>query len=131
MKDNPLGIEPITSSKPEIHKKGWGYEIWVANNDKYCGKILHFNKGAEFSLHYHMLKHETFYVLKGRLELRGIDLSDATRYESEIKEGDVITIPAGNPHKLIALEESDIMEVSTQHFESDSYRIEPGNSQKQ
>ena len=77
-----------------------------------------------------MLKHETFFVLKGRLELRVIDLSDATRHENEVRQGDVITIPAGNPHKLIALEDSEILEVSTQHRESDSYRIEPGDSQK-
>lgn len=129
-KDNTLGIEPIMCAKPEIHTKGWGEEVWIANHEKYCGKILRFNSGAEFSMHYHMLKHETFYVLKGRLELRGYDLSDATKHESIITQGDIIVIPAGNPHKLIALEESEIIEISTQHFESDSYRIQPGNSQK-
>src|SRR6478736_7995921 len=123
-------IEPITFRQPEIYKKGWGYEIWVANNDKYCGKILHFNKGAQFSTHYHMLKHETFYILKGKIELRGFDLTDATPHAETYAEGTVITVPAGNPHKIIALEETDVMEVSTQHFDSDSYRIAKGDSQK-
>ncbi len=130
MKDNNLGIEPITKTSPEIHKKGWGEEVWIANHEKYCGKILRFNAGAQFSMHYHMLKHETFYVLKGRLELRCFELSDATPHEGEIKQGDVIVIPPGNPHKLIALEDSEIIEISTQHFESDSYRIQRGDSQK-
>lgn len=130
MKDNHLGIEPIKKDSATVHQKGWGHEIWIANHEKYCGKILHFNAGAEFSMHYHMLKHETFYVLKGKLELRCYDLTDATKHEGIISVGDVIVIPAGNPHKLIALEESDIIEISTQHFESDSYRVQPGNSQK-
>lgn len=131
MKDNPLGIEPIKQVFPQVHKKGWGEEIWIANHEKYCGKLLRFKKGAEFSMHYHMLKHETFYVLKGKLELRCFDLQDATQHEGYINVGDVIVIPAGNPHKLIALEESEIIEISTQHFESDSYRIQKGDSQKQ
>jgi quercetin dioxygenase-like cupin family protein len=124
-------IDPITFNHfPEVHEKGWGREIWIANNEKYCGKILEFNKGAEFSMHYHMLKHETFYILEGKIELRGYDLSDASPRSEVYAQGTVITIPAGNPHKIIALEKSRVIEVSTQHFESDSYRIIPGNSQK-
>lgn len=129
-KDNPLGIEPITTTYPVVHKKGWGEEVWIANHEKYCGKILRFNKGAQFSMHYHMLKHETFYVLKGKLELRCYDLSDATEHDGEIVAGDAIVIPPGNPHQLRALEDSEILEISTQHFESDSYRILPGDSQR-
>lgn len=126
--NNP--IKPITFGKPEVHKKGWGEEIWIANNEKYCGKILKFNKGAEFSMHYHMLKHETFYILEGEIILKGYDLSDATEYQEAFRAGDVLVIPAGNPHKIIALEETRVIEISTQHFESDSYRIQKGDSQK-
>ena len=42
--------------------KGWGHEIVFENNEKYCGKILVFKEGAEFSMHYHMIKDETWYV---------------------------------------------------------------------
>ena len=61
-------------TKPEVHRKGWGEEIWITNNDKYCGKLLKFNAGAKFSLHYHLKKHEHFFVLKGRLLLNYINL---------------------------------------------------------
>lgn len=123
-------IESITVTTPEVHKKGWGEELWIVNNADYCGKILRFNKGAEFSMHYHMIKHETFFILKGRILLKSYNLSDASQQEGNYSQGTVITIPAGNPHKIIALEETEVMEVSTQHFELDSYRILPGDSQK-
>ena len=55
--------------KPERHEKGWGYELWIVNNDLYCGKILHFNKGKKCSWHYHKIKQETFYVQKGKLKI--------------------------------------------------------------
>lgn len=129
-KNEPEGIEPIRDIIPQIHKKGWGREVWLANHEKYCGKLLEFNAGASFSMHYHMLKHETFYVLKGSLKLELYDLSDATEHEVELKQGSITEIPAGNPHKLTALEDSVVIEISTQHFESDSYRIIPGDSQK-
>jgi len=123
-------IDPIVIKETQVHHKGWGKEVWIANNAKYCGKILYFNKGAEFSMHYHMLKHETFYILSGKIVLRGFDLSDATPHEETYGPGTVIVIPAGNPHKIFAIEETVVIEVSTQHFEDDSYRIQRGDSQK-
>lgn len=47
--------------------KKWGYEDWIVNNDKYCGKVLFFKKGLSCSLHYHKLKEETFYIQSGSL----------------------------------------------------------------
>ena len=47
--------------------KGWGYEKWIVNNEKYCGKLLFFEKGKKCSWHYHKLKHETFYLHSGRI----------------------------------------------------------------
>ena len=123
-------IEEITTSIPKVYKKGWGEEIWIANNEKYCGKILRFNAGAQFSMHFHMEKHETFFILKGRILLKGYDLTNANEHEKEFGQGAVITIPAGNPHKIIALEETEVLEVSTQHFDHDSYRVQKGDSQK-
>ena len=110
-------------------QKGWGSENWIVNTE-YCGKILKFNKDAKFSMHYHKLKEETFYVLKGKLLIKSIDLSNANRYEFEIKSGDIVDIPRFQPHQIIAIEESEIIEFSTHHEDSDSYRIEKGDSQK-
>ena len=55
--------------EPEKHEKGWGYELWIVNNNLYCGKILHFDKGKKCSWHYHKIKQETFYVQKGKLKI--------------------------------------------------------------
>tara|TARA_R110002110_G_scaffold343486_1_gene553535 strand:+ start:1192 stop:1560 length:369 start_codon:yes stop_codon:yes gene_type:complete len=121
--------------KPEIieykdYPKGWGNERWVVNKEKYCLKILSFNKGSTFSMHYHIKKEETWYVAKGSLELSYYDLTNATRITKTINSGTVVDIEPNIPHKLTALKDSEIIEVSTQHFEYDSYRVEPGDSQK-
>lgn len=117
--------------KPERHAKGWGYEDWIVNSEKYCGKILHFNSGKRFSIHYHKLKDETFFVLKGSFEALFSDSpEDYALGKIErvtLKEGDVVYIWPKRVHQLKALEESDIIEFSTQHFEEDSYRIERGD----
>ena len=121
--------------KPEIiqykdYPKGWGDERWIVNKEKYCLKILSFNKGSSFSMHYHIKKEETWYVARGSLKLSYYDLTDATRITETINSGAVVDIKPNIPHRLIALEDSEIIEVSTQHFEYDSYRVEPGDSQK-
>ncbi len=109
--------------------KGWGHEVVIVNTPKYCGKILHFHAGGTISMHYHLLKEETWYVASGRFRFRYIDTHDATLYETFLKIGDVVTNNIGQPHQLICEEEGDIYEVSTEHFDSDSYRIFKGDSQ--
>ena len=123
-----MNLSP-TFSKPLCYPKGWGEEIWIANNNKYCGKILNFNNGASFSMHFHIKKDETWYVTKGSLKMEYFDLSCADRSIVILREGDVVHLEPNIPHKLTALEDSSIFEVSTQHMEEDSYRIEKGSSQ--
>jgi quercetin dioxygenase-like cupin family protein len=124
---NPSRLE---IAKAEKHPKGWGEEIWIINTDKYCGKLLNFDKGAKFSDHYHINKDETWYVLEGKLELRYYDLTNADRLTAELVPGSVVHIPPNTPHQLIAHEASVVLEVSTPHDEADSYRIGKGDSQK-
>ena len=52
-------------------KKDWGYELWLVNNkeEDYCGKILCINEGCKGSMHFHANKHETFYILEGKLKI--------------------------------------------------------------
>ena len=50
-----MSIQP-SFSRLEPHPKGWGDELWITNNEKYCGKILRFKKGSAFSMHYHIRK---------------------------------------------------------------------------
>ena len=113
--------------KSEVVIKGWRKEIVFVNNGEYCGKILSFEKGKKFSMHYHLLKKETWYVSKGRFIFIWIDTSNGTKHSEYLEVGDVVTNERGEPHQLIALEDADIFEVSTQHFDTDSYRIWKGN----
>lgn len=114
-----------------VVKKGWGYELIWATNEKYCGKIMVFEKaGAKFSMHFHREKDETWFVNSGKFIVRWIDTKDATLYTKELKEGDVWHNPPLQPHQLEALEDnSSVTEVSTPDSVEDNYRIIPGDSQ--
>ncbi len=114
--------------RPERHPKGWGHEDWIVNSPNYCSKILHFEKGKKLSWHYHKIKVETFYVISGKLILRVGETDDINQSkEIELNEKDSYTINRRIRHQLIALNESEVLETSTQHFEEDSYRITRGD----
>jgi|TARA_B100000902_G_scaffold398178_1_gene464082 mannose-6-phosphate isomerase-like protein (cupin superfamily) len=110
--------------------KGWGEEIIIENNEMYCGKVLIFNQGCKFSMHYHMIKDETWYVEYGEFLYRWIDIETADINEEKLVEGDVVRQRPGQPHQLEALSNGRIFEVSTHHEDSDSYRVAKGDSQK-
>ena len=110
-------------------EKGWGSEIIIINNQQYCGKILRFKKDAKFSMHYHIKKTETWYVQSGKFILRKIDTAVADIVTEHLVPGDIVTNQIGEPHQLICIEEGDIFEVSTTHYDSDSYRVCKGDSQ--
>ena len=113
-----------------IVKKGWGHENIWATNDKYCGKMLHFNAGAEFSMHFHAIKDETWYVLDGEFIVRYIDTADASLHEKTLSVGDIWHNPPLRPHQLFCVEQGMICEVSTEDSAEDNYRIAPGDSQR-
>ena len=109
--------------------KKWGYELIIDNNEKYCGKILHMNSGSKCSMHFHILKEETWYVQSGKFKFKWISTDNANSHEKDLKVGDIIKLKPGTPHQLFCIEEGDIFETSTQHFDEDSYRIEKGDNQ--
>jgi mannose-6-phosphate isomerase-like protein (cupin superfamily) len=115
----------------KIVEKKWGREIIFANNDMYCGKLLiHDKAGSKGSMHFHMKKHETFYVQQGSFKIHWIDPTDASRHECIIKVGDTFVNQPGDTHQIEALEDNSvIIEVSTKHEDSDSYRVMPGDGQ--
>lgn len=121
----PQPNAPITFSRPTEVDKVWGKEIHVINLPEYCGKILVFKRTAAFSLHWHHLKTETWYVLSGSLRLTYLDLAIGIAHARVVEKGDVIHVPAGNPHRLEALEDSEVMEVSTTDRSWDNYRLSP------
>ena len=111
--------------------KGWGYEIIWATNDKYCGKIMVFERaGAKFSMHFHRDKEETWFVNAGRFKLTWCNTLTAQYHEQVLEEGMVWHNPPLQPHQLEALvDHSTIFEVSTPDSIEDNYRIIPGDSQ--
>jgi quercetin dioxygenase-like cupin family protein len=113
--------------KATIVPKGWGHEVIFVNNDKYCGKLLNFTAGKKFSMHYHTLKDETWYVAKGSFNLYWIDTEKGETVCEKLTVGDIIRNFPGQPHQLEALEDSTVFEVSTQHFDHDSHRIALGD----
>ena len=119
-------IKPIVCEGCKV-PKGWGEEIIIENNEMYCGKLLIFKEGCKFSMHYHLIKDETWYVDKGEFLYRWIDTENADVHEQKLKKGDVVRQRVGQPHQLIALTDGTIFEVSTQHFDEDSYRVVKGD----
>ncbi len=113
--------------KPKKVEKLWGYELWIHNDPQYCGKLLVFPKeGNNFSMHYHMIKNETWYIQSGKFQFDWIEDTKLNRMVLNV--GDVVYIEKGKPHQLTALEnDSSVFEVSTEHFENDSYRIYRNN----
>jgi mannose-6-phosphate isomerase-like protein (cupin superfamily) len=115
----------IKIQTPKRVEKQWGHELWIHNDKQYCGKLLVFtNSGNKFSMHYHMIKNETWYVQEGAFQFDWIDTESAERCYTQLQKGDVVYIEKGLPHQLTALVDNSIVfEVSTQHFDEDSYRI--------
>jgi mannose-6-phosphate isomerase-like protein (cupin superfamily) len=118
-------IYDVKIQHPKRVEKKWGYELWIHNDTDYCGKLLVFTKsGNKFSMHYHMIKDETWYVQNGVFQFDWIDTENGERCYTQLQKGDIVEIKKGLPHQLTALlDESTIFEVSTQHFDEDSYRI--------
>jgi mannose-6-phosphate isomerase-like protein (cupin superfamily) len=112
----------------KIVPKGWGFEKWIVNNEKYCGKVLYIVKDKKCSWHYHKIKDETFYVQSGKIVLYYGFEHDKTKASGIILEkGDTFHIPVGLVHQMYALQDTELFEFSTQHFDEDSYRIEKGD----
>jgi len=114
---------------PKIVQKGWDEEIWIHNDKEYCGKILRFHKaGNKCSLHYHIKKKESWYISRGSFKYIHLDLEKGDEISTIIRLGDCLTIERHQPHQLIALEDnSEVFEVSTTHYDEDSYRIRTGD----
>jgi mannose-6-phosphate isomerase-like protein (cupin superfamily) len=111
-------------------EKGWGSENIWATNDKYCGKLLQFNTGSKFSMHFHARKDETWYVLSGKFVVKYIETHNAEVYEKTLTVGDVWHNPPLLPHQLICVEAGTIIEVSTPDSVEDNYRVGKGDSQQ-
>lgn len=102
----------METNKPQEILKPWGKEIWFANQPEYAGKILHIKKGHRYSLQYHEKKKETQFLIKGKIKFYlGTDQNALEEFIME--PGDKLDIIPGTIHRAEALEDSEIVEVST------------------
>jgi quercetin dioxygenase-like cupin family protein len=108
--------------------KGWGWERWIVNKEQYCGKLLYFDAGKRCSWHYHKIKDEVFYLQSGKMIVKFSDEDNLGKADEVVlMPGDNFYVYTGLRHQMMAIENSELFEFSTQHFESDSYRIEKGD----
>ena len=112
------------SFEPKRVEKPWGHELWWARTERYVGKILHVKKGESLSLQYHNVKDETIMLQSGRLlfETRPAGQAGDLR-KVDMKPGDVFHITPGTLHRMTAVEDCDIVEVSTPELD-DVVRLE-------
>jgi hypothetical protein len=112
--------------------KGWGFEIVFANNDKYCGKLLVFERaGAKTSLVFHKDKRKSWFVNSGKFKVRYIDVSTGEIKEAILEEGKTADFAELGPHQIESLApNSMIFEVGTADYIEDRFRLAPGDSQK-
>ena len=105
----------------QVVEKIWGWEYWIVNNQDYCGKVLVLKKQHRCSIHEHHIKKETFFAISGRILL---EISSQDGFEKIIlTPGMSVTLVPYTKHRFTGLDEiSEIIEFSSQHFDSDSYR---------
>jgi mannose-6-phosphate isomerase-like protein (cupin superfamily) len=92
--------------------KPWGYELRWGITDRYAGKMLHVRQGEALSLQYHERKDEFQYVVKGAVDIE-LGGPDGVLTTHRMEAGDTLHIGPGTRHRLTAVEDTDIFEVST------------------
>jgi mannose-6-phosphate isomerase-like protein (cupin superfamily) len=102
-------------------EKPWGYELHWAHTDRYVGKLIHVNKGHALSLQYHNVKDETIFLWSGRM-LFEIDVN-GTLTGREMTPGESVHVTPKTIHRMTAIEDCDIFEVSTPEL-TDVVRLE-------
>ena len=113
--------EPV-EFKPTIVDKPWGHELIWAKTSRYVGKILHVRAGEALSLQYHCVKDETIMVLSGRMKLEFFVEGEPPRV-LELGLREPFHIAPALRHRMIAIDDTDVLEVSTPELE-DVERIE-------
>jgi mannose-6-phosphate isomerase len=109
--------------EPRRVEKPWGYELIWAHADAYVGKILFVRAGHSLSLQFHREKDESWYVQSGRAELELGDVGQGALNHEVIGEGASFHFVPGTVHRVTALEDTLILEVSTPQLD-DVVRLE-------
>jgi len=121
--------EEVEKSTPEFGRvedrkvdKPWGYELRWAITDRYLGKVLHLKRGEALSLQYHERKDECQYVVRGAIDME-VGGPDREMTTHRMRAGDTVHLTPGTRHRLTAIEDTDIFEVSTAEID-DVVRLE-------
>jgi quercetin dioxygenase-like cupin family protein len=102
--------------------KPWGHELHWAKTERYVGKVLHVKAGHALSLQYHNIKDETIYLYSGKM-LFEYEEEKGKLTKWEMKPGDVYHVTPKTVHRMTAIEDCDILEVSTPELD-DVVRLE-------
>jgi mannose-6-phosphate isomerase len=119
---NLEGVDRFASELAKVEKP-WGYELIFALTDRYAGKLLVVNAGESLSLQFHKVKDEAWYVLEGRAELELGAAGEGDLRTEVIGAGASFHFPPGTVHRLRAIEDTTILEVSTPELD-DVVRLE-------
>ncbi len=107
---------------PRKTEKPWGYELLFALTPQYAGKVIFVRKGYRLSLQYHKEKEESMYLLQGKV-LFTVQPQNGKMSETIGESGFCLHLPPMTTHRIEALEDSTILEVSTPQL-SDVVRLQ-------
>ena len=108
--------------------KPWGHELIWAVTDRYVGKVLHIKKGEKLSLQYHRQKDETVMVWSGRMRFEYFSEGETPQHR-DLGPQEVFHVTPGLRHRMVALEDCDVFEVSTTELD-DVVRIDDAYGRK-
>jgi mannose-6-phosphate isomerase-like protein (cupin superfamily) len=111
------------AAEPEKVEKPWGHELIWSKTDHYAGKILFVKAGESLSLQFHKVKDEAWYILSGRAELELGGPGESVLNSEVVAAGAAFHFPPGTVHRVTAVEDTTIFEVSTPELE-DVVRLE-------
>ncbi|HZB97041.1 MAG TPA: cupin domain-containing protein [Candidatus Sulfotelmatobacter sp.] len=117
-----LATSPVQPPGVGLVSKPWGYELRWAVGGRYAGKIIHIDRGHALSLQYHERKEESIYITRGVLDLVLQDDAGALQTH-RLSQGMSAHITPGRLHRFIAIDETDLVEVSSPELD-DVVRIE-------
>jgi mannose-6-phosphate isomerase len=113
---NLTGVDRFAFTPRRIEKP-WGYELIWALTDAYCGKVLFVRAGHSLSLQFHREKDEALYVQSGRAKVELGEAGEGALSEEIVSAGASFRLPPGTVHRITALEDTTLLEVSTPHLD--------------
>ena len=114
---DPWAVDPRKVDKP------WGHELIWAETERYVGKVLFIKAGESLSLQFHRVKDESWLVQAGRAKLELGSAGNPVLEEEVVAQGATFRFRPGTVHRVTALEDTTIVEVSTPELD-DVVRLE-------